>query len=188
LRDSVLVVPYTGSDRTLLQLTHAGDPLAFDAFYRRHRQWVLAYFARRTSPENAADLTAETFAASLEQTRAGKIPDSPPAWLLTVAHNKLIGTYRRGSVETAARQRLGMERLELNDADLERVLEIGSEIDILAELRTHLPEDQALALQARFLEEQSYEAIADRLQVSEATARQRVSRALKALRRRMEIS
>src|ERR687894_328491 len=41
------------------------DPEAFGAFYRRHERAVFAYFRRRVpTPELAADLTAETFAAA----------------------------------------------------------------------------------------------------------------------------
>ena len=60
-------------------------------------------------PDLAADLTAETFACALES-----IGSYDPAkgradqWLFGIARNVLGKSYRRGRVEAAARERLGM--------------------------------------------------------------------------------
>jgi RNA polymerase sigma-70 factor (ECF subfamily) len=178
------VIPYSSqTDRALLLATGAGDEWAFDAFYRRHREWVLAFLARRApSPETAADLMAEVFADTLVSVLDGRVPEAPPAWLLTVARNKLRDSYRRGAVEASARRKLGMEPVHLEDADLERIVQIAEAVDVVAELRRHLSEDQVEVLEARILHERSYADIARELQCSEAVVRQRVSRALRTLR------
>src|ERR671930_77631 len=50
-------------------------------------------------------------------------PVLPPAgaWLFGIASRKLADYHRRGYAEDRARKRLGMERVELTDADLRRI-------------------------------------------------------------------
>ena len=49
------------------------------------------------------------------------MPERPLSWLLTIAHRKLLDALRRGGVADAARRRLHLERLELEDRDLAQV-------------------------------------------------------------------
>lgn len=172
------------SDRELLQASRDGRR-GFEVFYVRHREVLLAFLARRVhEPELAADLLAESFAAALlaVHDRERDIPEIPLAWLLAIARRKLIDSRRRGRVEDAARRRLALEPLELNDRDLERVVEIDRAIDPLRELAAQLPADQLHALTARVIDERPYSEIAEQLRCSEAVVRKRVSRALSTLR------
>jgi RNA polymerase sigma factor (sigma-70 family) len=147
----------TRSDAELLHATGL-EPEAFGLFYRRHVRQLLAYTLSRTrAPEIAADLTAEVFAAALEQ-RQRFDPQRGPAraWLLSMASSKLIDAARRGQVEDRARRRLGMAPRELTDADLERVEELADlangRLDALA-LVADLPPDQRAAVLARIVDE-----------------------------------
>lgn len=175
------------SDSELLALAVSAEPDAFTVFYQRHVDVVLAYLRRRTpSPEAAADLMAETFAAALLALHTNVDPDDievPAAWLLGIARNKLFESYRRGRIEAAARERLGLEPLVLDDSDLALVEEL-SESDVVAQLADLLPPDQLQALRARVIDERDYEEIARELECSEAVVRKRVSRALRTLRAR----
>jgi RNA polymerase sigma-70 factor (ECF subfamily) len=175
------------SDRQLLALAVTTEPDAFTAFYQRHVDVVLTYLRRRTaSPEAAADLMAETFAAALLALHTTIEPQEievPAAWLLGIARNKLFESYRRGRIEAAARERLGLEPLVLDDNDLALVEEL-SEIDVVNQLADLLPPDQLEALRARVIDERDYEDIARELECSEAVVRKRVSRALRTLRAR----
>jgi RNA polymerase sigma-70 factor (ECF subfamily) len=175
------------SDQTLLRDALSSEPEAFTVFYERHVDVVLAFLRRRTnSPEVAADLMAETFAAALLALHADTDPEElevPVAWLLGIARNKLYESYRRGRVEAAARQRLHLEPLLLDDNDLALVDEL-SETDIVRELADVLPADQLQALRMRVIDELGYDEIARDLHCSEAVVRKRVSRALRTLRAR----
>ena len=175
------------SDSQLLALAVSSEPEAFTVFYQRHVDVVLAYLRRRTpSPEAAADLMAETFAAALLALHTNVEADDievPAAWLLGIARNKLFESYRRGRIEAAARERLGLEPLVLDDSDLALVEEL-SESDVVAQLADLLPPDQLQALRARVIDERDYEEIARELECSEAVVRKRVSRALRTLRAR----
>lgn len=98
------------------------EPEAFGIFYERHERMVFGYHMRHARDvEVSADLTAETFAAALGargRFRAG--PEPASAWLIGIAHNKLLTSYRRGQVDTRARKKLGIAPIALTDASLER--------------------------------------------------------------------
>jgi RNA polymerase sigma-70 factor (ECF subfamily) len=174
------------TDEDLLQAT-PDSPDAFGVFYRRHVEAVLAFFRVRTGdPELAADLMAETFAAALLAAPRFKRRKEPAvAWLFTIARRKLIDSWRRGKVEDAARRKLGLEPMELDDGGLAR---IDAMIDEernplpLTELMNRLPADQREALRLRVLDEREYAEIAREMECSEAVVRQRVSRATRTLR------
>lgn len=87
----------------------------------------------------------------------------------------------------AARQRLGLERIVLTDADLaeveRRAAAGGTALD---DALRELPDDMRRALLARVVEEREYRDIAEELGCSEQVIRQRVHRGLRRLRTRME--
>jgi RNA polymerase sigma-70 factor (ECF subfamily) len=174
------------SDEELLALTGA-DPAAFEVLYRRYFSLMTGYFVNRTrNPELAADLTAETFAGLLTTIRTFDPARGPfKAWLFGIANRKLVDSMRQGEVETRGRQRLGLARLELTDADLERIDQSGERPEVAA-LIAELPEDQRAAVTGRVIGEQTYAELATELRCSEAVVRQRVSRGLRALRQLLE--
>jgi RNA polymerase sigma factor (sigma-70 family) len=137
---------------------------------------------RRTrSADLAVDLTAETFVAALHAARRFKRGDTPAVgWLLGIARHKLLRSIERGRVEDRARKKLGTQRLEFDDEELERVDRLATRP--AEELLGRLPPDQAEAIRARILEEQSYDVVAARLRCSPLVARKRVSRGLATLR------
>ena len=172
-------------DGELLKRTRCGDREAFGVLYERRHELVLAFLLKRTrNPEVAMDLMAETFAAAL-LALANKPPEidgSAAPWLLAIARNAMVDSFRRGTVESAARSRLALEPVQIDDSDIDRVLRVAAETDLLIALAEELPTDQFDALRARVLDEQGYEQIARRLRCSEAVVRKRVSRAIGALR------
>jgi RNA polymerase sigma factor (sigma-70 family) len=160
------------------------DPDAYAALYRRYERPILGYLVRRTrSPELAADLAAETFAAALESLRKDRGPhEAAGAWLFGIARNKLADSARRGRVEEGARRRLALERLTLTDDALDRIDDLAHDAESLV---AELPADQRDALLARIVQERDYDDIATTLDTSALVIRKRVSRALSALRARL---
>lgn len=186
---SVLRHPDTKTDRQLLQEARDGCAASFEVLYRRHHAVILTFLARRAQqPELAADLMSETFAALLVLVRDPQqpLPPYPIAWLLVTARHLLIDSYRRGRVDDAARRRLAMRPVVLDDRDLERIEEISAETNLLEELAAVLDRDQLEALRARVLDQREYADIAAQLKCSESVVRKRVSRALGILRRARE--
>jgi RNA polymerase sigma-70 factor (ECF subfamily) len=189
--DDVTLGADASTDGELLERTCAGEREAFGVLYERRHELVLAFLLKRTrDPEVAMDLMAETFAAALIA-----LADRPPAiagsaapWLLTIARNALIDSYRRGRVESAARRQLALEPMRISDSDIEAVLHLAAETDLLLSLTEELPADQFDALRARVLDERDYEEIAQQLECSAAVVRKRVSRAIATLRAAKETS
>jgi RNA polymerase sigma factor (sigma-70 family) len=166
------------------------DPEAFGAFYRRHERVVLGFFMRATGRgELAVDLAAETFARAFESRRSfDPRRGGARAWLFGVARHVLAASLERGRVEAAARQRLGMSAVVLDDRLVADVEDAARDFDdtLVEEWLSQLAPDQRLAVRQRVLEERSYRDIAGELECSEAVVRQRVSRGLAILRRDLE--
>jgi RNA polymerase sigma factor (sigma-70 family) len=175
-----------GTMTTDEELLSARDAASFELFYTRHVDPLLGFFMRRTrDPELAADLAAETFAAALASRRRYR-PEAGSAagWLYGIGSKKLADAQRRGYAEMRARRRMGMERIELDDSDYERIDALGAEAPALALVERLAPE-QREAITAHVLEERGYGEIADQLHTSEAVVRKRVSRGLATMRNRM---
>jgi RNA polymerase sigma factor (sigma-70 family) len=173
-------------DDELLLASATGDGAAFAAFYGRHVAKVLAFLVRRVgSEEVAADLAGETFAAALLACGRYRPAEAPAlAWLLGIARNKLRESARRGSVEIAARQRLGIPAIAFEDEDILRVQELASVGEEALGLLEQLPPAQRDAV--RVLDELDYEPLARELGHSQQVVRQNVSRGLRRLRALME--
>jgi RNA polymerase sigma factor (sigma-70 family) len=189
--DDVVLGTGASTDGELLDRTLAGDREAFGVLYERRHDLVLAFLLKRTrNPEVAMDLMAETFAAALVALldRPPAIAGSAAPWLLTIARNTMIDSYRRGRVESTARERLALEPVQIDDSDVERVLRTAAETDLLIRLSEELPADQFDALRARVLDERGYDEIARELECSSAVVRKRVSRAIATLRQARQAS
>ncbi|HEV3047237.1 MAG TPA: sigma-70 family RNA polymerase sigma factor [Solirubrobacteraceae bacterium] len=157
--------------------------------YARHAQDILCYCARRTlQAEIAVELVGETFAEAFVH-RAdfrGDGEHSAIAWIYAIARGRLADYFRRGQVHRRALERLGVTPPDLLESDYERIEELAA----LASLRGQLADGLAAlsaghrdALRLRIVEERAYPDVARELGVSEQTARARVSRALRVLRR-----
>jgi hypothetical protein len=91
------------------ELLGSDDPEAFGAFYDRNVDALTEWFARRTfDPDEAADLTAETFASALMARRAGP-------WLRAIAEQRLADYQRTGVVGDRRRRALGLGRRPTRD-------------------------------------------------------------------------
>lgn len=177
------------ADSDAALLADRADPAeSFSRFYRRHSRAILALCARRgLSPHDAADAAADIFVAAL----AGRYRFSPGVdphqsavpWLYGIAANVLNGRHRRTAREQAAHDRL--ERLHLSEPDVAEYLELRDQVDAALAAIAELPPEQRSAVLGRHLEDAAYVELAERHGVSEQAMRQRVSRALGTVRRRM---
>jgi RNA polymerase sigma factor (sigma-70 family) len=175
-------------DAALLAVSDgAGE--AFAVFYRRHLDVVLRLCARRgLNAGEAADLAAETFMVALrDRSRYRPQLGSARSWLLGIASHKLVDRSRRGARDRRALRRVALEPIELSERDYADYAELVSQESVSAaeEALAALPDGQRAAVQARVVAGESYAAIARELAVSEAVARQRVSRGLAALRMKL---
>ena len=69
------------------------DRAYFEELYRQHYAAILRFAARRTDPQSARDITAETFLAAWR--RLDSVPRTKElAWLYTAARNMLVHEHR----------------------------------------------------------------------------------------------
>jgi RNA polymerase sigma-70 factor (ECF subfamily) len=160
------------------------------AFYRRHERAVVAFVGPMVrEPEVTVHVVAETFARALESRETFK-PElgNERAWLLGIARYVVFAAWRQGRVDSEMRARLGMRALTLSAATLASVEEavLQSESAVVESWLSDLPEEQREAVRRRVLADEDYDAIARDLQCSPAVVRQRVSRGIATLRRRLE--
>ena len=153
----------------------------FGVFYERHFPLVLAFFRRRVAgPEEAFDLTAETFAAALASVpRFEPGPEPPGAWLFAIARHKFSEALRTSRIQDDARRALEMQPIQLDDEAID-ILETTARAAALELLETLAP-DQRDAIKAHHVEGRGYAEIAAELRCSESVIRKRVSRGLAAL-------
>jgi RNA polymerase sigma-70 factor (ECF subfamily) len=162
------------------------DPNDFGRFYERHLSAVVSFLGPRVRGADVVfDLAAETFARAFER-RGQYDPARGPAvaWVLVIARNLLIDSVRRSRVVDESRVRLGVEPVAIDDAQLE-LIETRSQVDLRLVL-SGLPPDQGEAIIRRFLLQETYPEIAERLSCSEQVVRKRVSRGLANARQAME--
>jgi RNA polymerase sigma factor (sigma-70 family) len=167
------------------------DPDAFGVFYARHADWVFRWLRIEVGDaETATDLTAETFAQALLSLGRfrGRESGSGTAWLFGIARNLRSQYFARLRVETKARTRLGMPIIDYepeayDDAD-ERLdaAALGAEIE---EALGRIPAGLRDTLRLRVVDGLDYPDVAKATGISEANARMRVTRGLRALRARL---
>jgi RNA polymerase sigma-70 factor (ECF subfamily) len=81
------------------------DRAYFESLYRAHYPAVLRFAARRTDPQSARDITAETFLAAWR--RLDTVPRTKElAWLYTVARNMLVHELRGNARRSRLTDRL----------------------------------------------------------------------------------
>lgn len=172
------------------ELLHCeSDPsIAFAEFYRRHFAAVLRFVASRSvDVDSAADVVSETFMSALSHRRQYRPQyDTARLWLLRIAINKLIDAQRRQAADLKLHRSLHatFELSEEDRADYEQLLTLDEEpaLAALADLPPNLRE----LIQARIIEDRDYADLAQELGLSEAAVRQRVSRGLRQVRKRVE--
>lgn len=74
-------------------------PEKFRAFYEEALPRIYGYFLHRCggSVPVAEDLTQETFLASVDELKKGRLPETPIPWIYGIARHKLLDHYRKQS-------------------------------------------------------------------------------------------
>jgi RNA polymerase sigma-70 factor (ECF subfamily) len=165
---------------------------SLDALYRSHAPGMAVFIARKTMDAGiAADLTAETFAQAFTNRRQfrGRTREEAIGWLYGIARHQVSHFVRRDRAEARALERLGIQRPQLSDLELERLEDLAGISDLRRRVASHLSDlshEQQEALRLRILEEQTYEEMAEHLGINEQAVRARVSRGMRTLGDRLK--
>jgi RNA polymerase sigma factor (sigma-70 family) len=166
------------ADRALLVRLVEGDPGAFWLLWQQHARELFAVCLRELGG-NRAD-AEDAFGQAMLKARGrlmvcGCAIVKPAAWLKRTTSNECKDILRR-------RARIARHEVPLLDAGAGP---FDDAVAALASTRTlieSLPSSAREVVEARFIEELTYEEIARRLEISVAVARKRVQRARSAMR------
>jgi RNA polymerase sigma-70 factor, ECF subfamily len=167
-----LVDPPGESDRELVERMKAGDGAAFEVFYRRHRDWIVATAHRFSgNQEDALDVLQETFAYFLRALPGLELTSQARTFLYPAV--KHLALSRR----KASRKRASLDEVPDPPARPEEPDEIG-------EVVRSLPEAEREVVLLRFADGLDLRSIAEALSIPLGTVKSRLHNALERLRRR----
>ena len=157
-----------------MTLYQSGDYAAFECLYERHSGRVFQYLKGKVSVEAAKDILQETF-MKIHRSRAQYQPQYPfLPWLFTVARNNLNDFFKRSDQKVV---RIGIAA----DSLPETLLPNTSDHDLSAAL-SGLPHIQRRAIELRYMNEWSFEKIAEEMKTTPDNTRQIVSRGIRKIR------
>lgn len=161
-------------DDTLVARANRGETAAFEALYRRHREWVLAHAERWTGDrDEALDVMQDTFAHLFTRFPGFELRARLTTFLYPVVRHLALDRVRRRrptvDVDTLA-DALPAAPARTGDGDLQRLL-------------AALPAGQREVVQLRYGENFSLEQIGAALDIPLGTVKSRLHAALATLRR-----
>ena len=173
----------------LVQAAQRGDRNAFGALVERHRGRVFALARAVTNdPQEAQELTQETFTRALQNLPRLETPERFTPWLSGITYNLSQDLRRRAARERKALSAAAQGRPATSPgagqvfADQTALSERQRR---LAELVATLPENTRVALDLRFREGLSYAQIGEVMGVPPSTVRGLLYRGTKALREQL---
>jgi RNA polymerase sigma factor (sigma-70 family) len=174
---------YEGMDdeRDIVRGLRAGDAVAFEALYRRHRDAIWRFLARLAGDGPLAeDLFQETWLAAARRAHLVREDTAPLRWLYTIAHNKHRNLRRGGVMDGRKRDAFGWEATTAPGASDGAVL---ARLDVarVGAAMARLPEAFREVLALCACEGLSAEDAAAVLEISPEAVRKRLSRARAAL-------
>ena len=181
--------PQDDPRRLSAPLTDAGG---FVDLYRRESPMLLTFCARRVlDAETALDLVAETFAQAFRSRRGfrGATEIEARAWLLTIARRQIAAYLKKGVLDRRLVERVGFQVPAMAPDEIAAVEDRAGLPALRATLGAELAKltgEQREALRLRVVEERPYDEVARSLGITEATARARVSRGLRAMSAALE--
>lgn len=177
------------TDRQLIERIAAGDHAAFEVFYRRHVDRVVAYSVRRCrDPHEVAELCAAVFLSVWE--RAGTFDptrhDAGP-WLVGIASNRFVDLRRSDRRRLALRDRVATQRVVGPD-DVDRLgerMDAARAADDLVAALDDLPASQREVMVLVALDGLTPTEAADAIGTNPTAVRMRLLRARRSMRARL---
>ncbi|MFI6602750.1 RNA polymerase sigma factor [Nonomuraea sp. NPDC050536] len=164
----------------------ATDPVAFEAFYRRHVDAVTRFLARRVDdPHTVADLVAEVFVAVLDSAHTYRVElGSEIAWLYGVARKTISAERRRTYRQYQLTDRVsGRRPLATDDVTtLEERIDAEQQARQVFKAMAELPEGERAVLELVVIDQLTVTEAALALGIRQSAAKVRLHRARQTLR------
>ncbi|MCA1553769.1 MAG: RNA polymerase sigma factor, partial [Chloroflexi bacterium] len=166
-------------EHELITRIKQGDKDAFSELYDQHVRLVYRYImARVGNAQEAEDLTADTFAKAWQHMPKYEVRETPiAAWLLRIAHNRVVDTHRKPQPI--------LFPLQWTHAQEETRFSTVDNRDVIQRAFNALSYDEQVMLYLHYLDERTIKEIAELLgrtpnavQVAEFRALRRLRKAL----------
>ena len=170
---------YTGvDDRGLARLVVEGDNRAFDALFARHRDSLYAMLIKRScTAEDINDLLQETFMKAFLHINSYKPEYDFGAWICTIAKNTLVDLHRsRRTLALNPNTNLSLEGNHIPTPSPEESFISSQRQAQIERYIAMLPDDYRSLFKLRFVDEYTYEEIAEALKMKLGTVKTRIFR------------
>lgn len=168
-------------DRTLYDLLAAGDEWAFKAIYDAYWHAVhCTAFTYLKSSSLAEDVVQETFVRVWKYRRKFTRLDNPEAYLHMIARNRIKTAFRHLRPYESLHESIAAEALTA--ASSAQATELRQLEDLIYKTVELLPPQQAQVFRMSRFQHLSYDEIGDRLNISPATVRNHLVKALSFMR------
>ncbi|MBC8171480.1 MAG: RNA polymerase sigma factor [Anaerolineae bacterium] len=156
------------------------DPEAFAILYRRYLHQVYSYLLSRVGNiQDAQDLTAQTFLATLQGLHSYEPRGMFAAWLLSIARRKSMDHFRYTPPMTALDDRdIAIQPNQFVDVVVLERLQMQEVVTLLEKINP----DRAEALRLRYFGGLSFREVAIAMEKTEGAVKMLVTRALEDLR------
>lgn len=162
-------------DEELIEAIRGGETKAYEALVRRHTARIFALcLGILGNVSDSEDAAQETLVKALNKIQTLQDGSQFAGWISQIARNLCLDLLR-------SRKR----HRELLDQNQERIMPAPGDYSVLQEALEELPEEHRLPLLLFYFDGQKTESVAKALNLSRAGACTRLSRARKALRRKL---
>ncbi len=172
----MLVIKENQSDEQLMKLYQNGDEAAFRVLYNRHSSKIYGFLKKRlNNNEKVAEVYQEVFIKIHKSKHLYNESLPALAWIFTISRTVMIDELRKDKKI----QTIDNYDLEKVPAELDKTV---PQLEHATEILEHLPFQQKAAIEMRYLDDKTFEQIAESLKVSPTNARQIISRGLKRIK------
>ncbi|WP_126246949.1 RNA polymerase sigma factor [Chitinophaga rhizosphaerae] len=170
------------TDEQLLSLLRNGDAGAFNAIYERYSRPLYLYILSKTDRgETSKDVLQDLFTTLWEKRQALEIHCSLRSYLYQSVRHKIIDLYRKDATYRKYLQQL-IEHFDAQPHNISETYDYKAKATEIFEAINRLPEKMKEIFMLSRFENLSIEQIASRLELSQQTVKNQISKALKILR------
>ncbi|MBE6198025.1 MAG: RNA polymerase sigma factor [Alistipes sp.] len=170
----------TYDDRTLVKMVTEGDSAAFDALFARHSEMIYATLLKFTgNSDDVDDLMQEAFMKAYLKIGLYDAKYDFGAWIYTIARNTFVDFSRSRKSNALNPQNISIEHSNTAPVSAPTPEDYIINAQQRAQIERYismLPEDYRQLFELRFIDEYSYEEIAEKLDMKLGTVKTRIFR------------
>jgi len=149
------------SEKILFHQIKNGDEQAFTVFYNHYRNKIYRFvYFKVASKEKAQDLTSEVFIKIFNYLREGQKIENFQAFLYKTARNLVIDSYRTQPDEISLENLVETQEVA-GDDDVSKNFDLKFDFEKVSEALKKLPDNYRDVFVLRFIEELSFDEIAE---------------------------